>query len=119
MRHYGMRATWMPTVIMLVLALLVSCNKVEVSFDCPGLCRALKRCVISHLDAETCANRCYDRIAEDDEARQAVDSCAACIDEGYACMEIGSQCPTCPAAVETVLEASLAPRGDAGPDAEE
>lgn len=89
----------MPTItrLFLVCALLtplVACDKVDEAFDCRAICKELKTCVVTDLDVDECADRCFDTVEEDDALADQADQCEECIDDN-SCRDITTQCKVC------------------------
>lgn len=85
-----------------LLSTLGGCAKIGEAIDCEQMCEQLQTCVDGDLDTDRCADRCEDK-TDTSAMRNLLDECTDCLDQGYACAEIGDSCPMCKDVTDSLL----------------
>jgi hypothetical protein len=102
MRHFSRYVTLAALVCLAGVTTLGGCAKIGEAIDCDQMCEELHTCIDGDLSVRRCSERCEDR-TDTSAMRNHLDDCTDCLDEGYACAEIGEKCPMCQDVIDGLL----------------
>src|SRR6478735_1225480 len=100
--HLSRYFTLLTATSFILLTTLGGCAKIGAAIDCDQMCDELKTCIDGDLDHHHCSDRCEDK-AESNRLRKQLNDCTDCLDQGYACGEIGDKCPSCQGVTDALL----------------
>lgn len=84
------------------MATLGGCAQIGEAIDCDQMCHQLRTCIEGNLDVDRCTDRCEDR-TDTSAMRNQLDDCTDCLDHGYACAEVATECPMCKGVTDALL----------------
>lgn len=101
MRHFFRYVTLVALSSFLGLSTLGGCAAIGEAIDCDQICEELRTCIDGDLNVERCSDRCQDR-TDTSAMRKQLDACTDCLDEHWACAELGDHCPMCNGVIQAL-----------------